>query len=245
MIASLSTEEQEHRRDVLMVALTMITGAMITGATDAIGFLLFGGAFTSVMTGNMVLLGVAGGRHELALALHTGAAFTGYAAGSYLGAHIAGHPADEQPTWPRAITRALVFEFALFVAIACWWELGNGHVTGRATYALLGINALALGVQSSTVIRFGIPGLSTTYLTGTLTQVFGTLTRRSHAVPKRSVAVLLALVGGALLGAVVATNWPGGAPFVPIGILSFVLISARYWFHDRAASSSTGRDSRS
>ena len=228
ILALVRTQSQERRRDALMVALTMVSGA-----TDAIGFLLLGGAFTSVMTGNLVLLGIAGGRQELALALHTGAAFAGYATGSFVGAHIAGHPEDSQPTWPRTITLALTVEFALFTVFALWWEFGSGHVAGHATYALLAINATALGIQSSAVIRFGIPGLSTTYLTGTLTQVLGTLTRRSAHLPKRSVAVLVALVGGALIGALVSTSWPRGAPFVPIAILGTVLVVIRFSFHHR------------
>ncbi|HEX5292883.1 MAG TPA: DUF1275 family protein, partial [Streptosporangiaceae bacterium] len=44
-------------RDALMVALTLVTGA-----TDAVAFTRLGNVFTSVMTGNMVLLGVAVGR---------------------------------------------------------------------------------------------------------------------------------------------------------------------------------------
>jgi predicted benzoate:H+ symporter BenE len=54
--------DREHRpsgqtgsrrwRDAAAVAL-----AVTSGATDAISFIVFGGAFTSVMTGNLVLLG--------------------------------------------------------------------------------------------------------------------------------------------------------------------------------------------
>ena len=40
----------------------------LTGCADAIGFLALGGAFASVMTGNMVLLGLSAGRGDADLA---------------------------------------------------------------------------------------------------------------------------------------------------------------------------------
>lgn len=50
--------------------------AMTAGATDAISFLGLGGVFSSVMTANMVLLGLSAGTHNGPLALHAAAALT-------------------------------------------------------------------------------------------------------------------------------------------------------------------------
>ena len=74
-----------QRRALLVVVLTLVTGV-----TDAIGFTRLGGVFTSVMTGNMVLMGVAVGRADALLALHVGVAFCAYVIGGFAGAHIAG-----------------------------------------------------------------------------------------------------------------------------------------------------------
>lgn len=63
----------ETSRDVLVVVLTVATGS-----SDAVAFLRLGGVMTSVMTANMVLLGISAGRQESSLALHAGAAFAGY-----------------------------------------------------------------------------------------------------------------------------------------------------------------------
>jgi uncharacterized membrane protein YoaK (UPF0700 family) len=216
---------QETVRDVLAVAL-----ALVTGATDAIGFTRLGGVFTSVMTGNMVLLGVSGGEHDASLAIHAGAAFIGYVLGTLLGARVAGKAAPHQSVWPRPITTALFLELAAFAVFALWWEFAGGHPSGAATYVLIASNALALGIQSSAVLRLGVLGLSTTYLTGTLTQAVASLVGRRTPLPPRSIAILVALVIGAGLGALLAVNASRAAPAVPLGMLSLVVVGAATCF---------------
>src|SRR5262249_33433366 len=149
------------------------------------------------------------------LALHAGAAFAGYVLGALLGARVAGKATAEQPVWPRPITMALLFELAVFAVFAVWWELAGGHPSGSATYVLCGANALGLGIPSLAVLRFGIAGLSTTYLTGPLTEPVASLVRRQTPLPARRIAILLAVVVGAGLGALLAINVPRAAPAVP------------------------------
>ena len=223
---------REHQRDALVIALTVVTGAL-----DAIGFTRLGGVFTSVMTGNMVLLGVAAAKGQAALAIHTGVAFFGFIAGSLAGAHLAGHAKEDDAFWPRPILRALSVELLVLGVFCVWWEVVSGNPTGGSTYAMLAINAVALGIQSAAVLRFGISGLSTTYLTGTLTQLIASLTKRDERIVGRNVIILLALIGGAALGAVVAVRVPLAAPAVPIGVLALVVVSAEIIFHRRGAQS--------
>jgi uncharacterized membrane protein YoaK (UPF0700 family) len=216
-----------RRRDALVIVLTLVTGS-----TDAIGLLRLGGVFTSVMTGNMVFLGIAAGEHSGSIALHTGVAFAAYAIGSFIGARVAGHaPEHETHVWPRPVVVALAVELAVLVVFAIWWELLHGLPSTHVTYALLGLNAVALGVQSSAVLRFGVHGLSTTYLTGTLTQFVAGFTKRDVQV--RSGLILLALIAGAFLGAVTALHAPLWAPLVPIGALLIVVVGAWASFHRR------------
>ena len=227
----------ENIRDVLTVGL-----ALVTGATDAIGFTRLGNVFTSVMTGNMVLLGVSGGEHDASLALHAGAAFGGYVVGTLVGARVAGKATAHQSVWPRSITAALLVELALFVIFGVWWELAGGHPSGGATYVLIAGNALALGIQSSAVLRFGIPGLSTTYLTGTLTQAVAGLVRGRTPISLRNMAILVALVIGAGLGALLAVNVPRAVPAAPLGILILVVFGAGLAFRSpRAAFTAESR----
>jgi len=206
------------RRDALVVLLTVATGA-----TDAFGFLRLGGVFTSVMTGNMVLLGVAAGRGDGTLALHTGVAFVCYVAGTIGGARIGGRGETTKAIWPRAVTLALILELAIFTAVTIVWEKPSPGLA----LALLGLDAVALGVQSAAVLRFGVSGLSTTYLTGTLTTVIASLSSAGKSRPPgRSVAVLVALVVGAALGAVFAVHQPRLAPIAILCPIALVIGAA-------------------
>ncbi|HEV3186739.1 MAG TPA: YoaK family protein [Acidimicrobiales bacterium] len=218
-----------RQRDALVILLTLVTGSV-----DAIGFTRLGGVFTSVMTGNMVLLGVAAGKGDVSLALHTGIAFLGFVVGSLVGARVAGHAHKDDEIWPRPILIALVLELVVFFIFATWWEITSGAPVGSAEYAMLSINAVALGVQSAATLRFGISGLSTTYLTGTLTQLLAGVAKRKEPVSGRSALILLALIGGAGIGAAVAVHAPRFAPLVPVGVLAFVIVCSDLVFHRRS-----------
>ena len=217
-----------RRRDGFVVALTVVTGSI-----DAIGLLRLGGVFTSVMTGNMVLLGVAVGKQDASIAIHTGVAFLAYVLGSFLGARVAGHAEADEHLWPRPIVHALALELAVLVLFGLWWEVAGAAPSTGVEYALLALNAVALGIQSSAVLRFGISGLSTTYLTGTLTQFIAGLTKRDAPLQVRSAFILLALIGGAAAGATAALHAPRLAPLVPIGALAVVVSGAWVSFHRR------------
>ena len=219
-----------RRRDGLVVTLTVATGSI-----DAIGLLRLGGVFTSVMTGNMVLLGVAIGKHDASIAIHTGVAFLAYVLGSFVGARVAGHAEENEHLWPRPVVHALAFELAVLLAFGLWWELVGAAPSTAVEYALLALNAIALGIQSSAVLRFGISGLSTTYLTGTLTQFIAGLTKRGAPLQVRSAFILLALIGGAAAGASAAIYVPRAAPLVPILALVIVVGGAYRSFHRRAS----------
>ncbi|MDE3064509.1 MAG: DUF1275 domain-containing protein [Acidobacteriota bacterium] len=215
-----------HRRDALVIVLTLVTGSI-----DAIGLLRLGGVFTSVMTGNMVLLGLASATRDGSIVLHTGVAFLAYVVGSFLGARVAGHAEPDEHVWPRPVVRALAFELGVLVVFFAWWEAVGAAPSADVSYALLGLNAAALGIQSAAVLRFGISGLSTTYLTGTLTQFVAGLTKRHEPVQVRSGLVLLALIGGASAGGLAALHAPRFAPLVPAGGLAVVVFGAWLSFH--------------
>src|SRR5215471_12678226 len=89
-------------RDLLVVLLTVTTGAV-----DAASFLALGNVFGSVITGNMVLLGVAAGAARPELAVHSGVALAGYVAGVAAGAPLAAHPDGREGTWPPSVTITL------------------------------------------------------------------------------------------------------------------------------------------
>lgn len=205
----------------------MVVLAVLSGATDAIGLMALGGAFTSVMTGNLVILGASASDTDGALALASGGAILAFCAGAALGARVAGSPAAGDPVWPRAVTAGLAVEFVLYAGFAvCWWVAGAdpGQVL---RHVLLFILALALGIQSSTVQRFGVSGLSTTYLTGTLTTVVIRLASgRGLREVRGSVEILLGLVVGAAAGTALLLVSPMTTPALPLTALAAVLLVA-------------------
>jgi uncharacterized membrane protein YoaK (UPF0700 family) len=76
--------QQQRILTLIAIALTFASGA-----TDVASYTRLGNVFTSVMTGNIVLLGLAVARHSLTLASHTLVSIAGYITGVAGGTRIA------------------------------------------------------------------------------------------------------------------------------------------------------------
>jgi uncharacterized membrane protein YoaK (UPF0700 family) len=214
-------------RDALVISLTLLTGAM-----DSVAFLRLDNVFTSVMTGNMVLLGMGIGRADWSQFEHAAIAVVAYIAGAMIGGRVSGEIGNDDSVWPVQVTLALAVEFLLFAAVNVMWFVGHARPDGVEKPIMVTLAALALGIQSSAVIRLNVTGLSTTYLTGTLTGVARSLiVDRRFRGNGRSTLVLLALIAGAALGAVLAIQAPLIAAIPPLIILAVVLGAAVFVFH--------------
>jgi uncharacterized membrane protein YoaK (UPF0700 family) len=212
-------------RDILLVVLTLTTGAL-----DAVTFLRLGKVFSSVITGNLALLGVAAGQRDAALALNAGLALAGYAGGVLAGAALAGTPERGQPVWPVQVTRTLAVEFGVLAAFSGEWLAAGGHPAGASRLALLLLAAAAMGLQSTAVRRLG--QMSTTYLTSTLTGVITAIAlRRWPAEWQRSTGILITALTGAALGTLAALwspRWVAAAVLIPVAaVLTGSLPTAR------------------
>jgi uncharacterized membrane protein YoaK (UPF0700 family) len=189
-----------RRVEPLLLALSLLT--LVTGLVDAACYLGLGRVFTANMTGNIVLLGfgIAGsGGLPVVAPLISLAAFL---LGSAGGGQIVKRTADRHPV---LVVRALAVEVALIgvaviLAAAATIRPGDG-----GAYAMIFVLAFAMGVRNAAVRRMGVPDLTTTVLTMTLTALasespFGGgagtgSTRRLAAV----MAMLLGALAGALL----------------------------------------------
>jgi uncharacterized membrane protein YoaK (UPF0700 family) len=211
-----------RRRQALVVVLTFLTGS-----ADAIGFLALGGAFSSVMTGNMVLLGLSAGSGDADLALTSGCAIVSFITGVLAGARLAGSAQPDDPVWPRRVTHTLVLELLVFVVFLVVWVVNLPSRSEQVDLGLLMLSAAALGIQSSAIQRFGVPGLSSTYLTGTLTSLIAGVAARSPWQSLRPKAqVLLALITGAVVGALMARYLPAWSPVLLIAPLVLVIAAS-------------------
>lgn len=204
-------------RDSLVVLL-----AVGAGAADVTAFLALGQVFSTVITGNLVLLGLAAATGSAAKALHSGLALAGYSAGVLIGAPVAARGGGRR-VWPRPVTAALCLELCLLVAFAAAWESVREYHSGRI--ALLVLLAAAMGVQSAAVRRLG--NMSATYLTGTLTGVLASLVTRSSSDGRsRDVGVIVAVVAGAAAGAAAIRAAPAWLPALSLLPVCAVLVAA-------------------
>jgi len=121
----------------------------------------------------------------------------------------------------------LAVEAAFFAMYALgWWAAGPLDVYTKAI--LLGLGAVALGIQSSAMQRFGSGvGLNTTFLSGSLVRLVGQLaTRHRYRDIHHHLLVLVGLVCGGCLGALLVLHAPAFAPLVPLAGLAFALGTA-------------------
>ncbi len=208
--------------DILAVALTLVAGA-----TDVLSFMRLGQVFTSVMTGNLVLLGLAIGTRDGSLMAHTIVALAGYAVGTAGGSWIATRPSRAGGyLWPRAVTVALGIELVLFATVTLGWEAVGSDPRGGAQLLLLLIAAVAMGVQASAVREIRVEGLSTTYFTSTVTEVVTGIVIAGRSFDARSLIQLVGLAAGAGCGALVLVHTPAFAPAFQVGLLAGVVAAA-------------------
>ncbi|HYN16279.1 MAG TPA: YoaK family protein [Terriglobales bacterium] len=137
-------------------------------AVDAISYLGLGHVFTANMTGNAVLLGLAIGQGQGLAALRSIIALAGFVLGVALGAIIL-EKGPHHTDWPVAVTRAVLVEGIILGTFTVTWHLGLRE--GAILYALITLSAVAMGIQSAAIRHLKVPGIATTYITGTLTSM--------------------------------------------------------------------------
>jgi uncharacterized membrane protein YoaK (UPF0700 family) len=144
------------------------------GAVDAVSYFGLGPVFTAMMTGNTVLLGLALAQGELLAAARSILALLGFALGATLGAIVVEH--DESETeWPSAVTAALAGEAVFLLLFAGLWFWSGPSRGAHTTHGLIVLLGTAMGIQAAAVRRLDVPGIATTYITGTITSLFADL----------------------------------------------------------------------
>jgi uncharacterized membrane protein YoaK (UPF0700 family) len=203
-------------RDYRVVLLTITSGAV-----NAVSFLALGKVFSSVITGNLVLLGVSATTHSSIEAAHAGLGIAGYAAGILIGAPLAAGRSQPTGTWPASVTATLGVELVVLAGFCVGWELSDGSPHAGGQLALLIVAAAAMGMQSAAVRRLG--QMSSTYLTSTLLGVLADLATRTRPDGLgRSLGALAAVVVGALAGGILARSahaWLPVAVLLPLAVV--------------------------
>ena len=225
------------RQQILtLIAIALTFGS---GATDVASFTRLGGVFTSVMTGNIVLSGLAVAQRSLSLASHTVVSIAGYIAGVAGGTWLAhgfkavsqGKPDDEEnraSVLPGHVNWALFAELILLAGFTVGWEITGASPVGWAQFCLLAVLAAAMGVQAAAVREMGLTDVSTTFLTGTLTALVSSLVSPGQDTPHglRRFGVLIGLAAGASLCGLLVATAAAGVPALPLAALITTIVLA-------------------
>lgn len=221
---SISRLSAETIRDVLLVCLTFASGAV-----DAFSLLGLGRVFTALMSGNVILLGLAAGSSAGSRALRSAVALVVYAVAVFAATRFMRNRGNPR-LWPPAMTVVLVWEAVAQAGLLAGWVGASGHPNAAFEVILVGVSAFAMGLQAGAVARLGVAGVTTTYVTGTLTRLIGELALGSgkHREIVRWGSVLGALLFGALCSALLMSGARQVAPALPLAI-TLLVIGVAVW----------------
>lgn len=216
----------EHDRGTALALLSFAAGSM-----DAIAFLTLGDVFTSAMTGNTILLGIALGQGRMSAASHSIVAFIGYASG----VAVAALPLK---TPRRGVERTLVLEILFLAAFAGLWTACGGPARLTAVYGLIILSAVAMGLQGAVGRAIHIPGIPTTVITSTLTAIIGTLAERLlggdkavlTALTQQQIGTLLVYLASAVVTGSAVSRWLPVLPFVPLAAVLTLVLGLKFRF---------------
>lgn len=204
----------------LLVALTLCAGYV-----DAVAF--FGlGVFTANMTGNTVLLGGALAARALNVAQLFGAigivlpsiSIAAFIAGA-VAAAVALRGETGRP--PLRTIGILVSIVALLAGAALLQRADTG------VEAAVGLLSAAMGLQSVLAVRAGVPGVSTTFVTGTLVTAiigFEGLPKPAPAQGRTNAAIWGCYLAGAVVGTVALRLLAAGALWVPAVVVAVLTL---------------------
>ncbi len=197
-----------------------------SGAADIVAFLKLNMVFTSAMTGNLALFGIAVGQGRLLSATHSLTALLGFISGVAIAA-----PWKERRFGLRRILGLEVVFLALYAL--CWlrWGFPPG---GIPLYALILFSAMSMGMQSVAARLIDVAGVPSVVFTNTLTSVVLVFIQSIHKhrpLPfalRQQMAALLAYLGGAVVFAFLLMIMPVLAMTLPA-----ILVALALWMHWR------------
>jgi uncharacterized membrane protein YoaK (UPF0700 family) len=217
---------REATRDLLMLS-------VVAGSADAAGFMGVGHVFTSNMTGNLVLLGIACGQGQWGDVAKTFYVLVMFAIGAAGGGRLTRKLADD--AWRKLLLRILALESVLLVSFAVWWALISESGRTAQFYGLIPLLALAMGLQSAVMNRLTIAGVTNTAMTGTLTNVAVGLERvlfpaadQEPGIRRRTgkqFLVILLYCGGALVEGLLLMHASWAMGILPAALVFLVMLA--------------------
>jgi uncharacterized membrane protein YoaK (UPF0700 family) len=214
----------QHRR-VFLVGLTAAAGWL-----DALAFLHLGRVFISLMSGNLVFVGIGVGNGEGGLVVRAGAVLVAFLAGTAAGARLTGGGLVPGPQ--SRLGRTLLLEAAMLAAFALVWvATGSPADHAAMTVLLLVLGAAAMGLQAAIALALHLPNVATVAMTATLAQLGAVVVRRKREgrpIVSRTpaVALMIALSLAYLISALVVAAVPE-TPAMAFGPLLLLAVAIR------------------
>jgi uncharacterized membrane protein YoaK (UPF0700 family) len=217
-MGDLMRDERHGPLPLLLLGLTVVSGLV-----DAISFLRLGHVFVANMTGNIVFLAFAIADEREFSASASLIALAAFVIGAFAGGRLGwrvGHHRGRFLAIALSIKVAL-FGLALLISVVAPPPFGDG-----IRFALIILLASSMGVQNAAARRLGVPDVTTTVLTLTLTGFVAdsTLAGGSNPRPGRRLLAIAALFVGALTGTLVVL-YAGIAAALALG-LGLILFTA-------------------
>ncbi|WP_406215449.1 YoaK family protein [Streptomyces canus] len=209
----------------LRLVIVLLGLTVVSGLIDAVSYLGLEHVFTANMTGNVVVLGFAAAGAPGFSVAHTltslGSFVVGAAAGGRGAVRLGG---GSRRTWVRLTLAAE----AVLLGITAVVAFAAPGATATA-YTLIAVTAFAMGLRNATVRKLGVPDLTTTVLTMTLTGLAAdSRAGGGHGIrsPRRTASVI-AMVAGATLGAWLVLHHGLGIPLaISAGLVAVLAVVA-------------------
>ena len=194
---------------ILDVGLAALAAA--SGMTDVTTFLALGDVFTSAMTGNAALLGIALSQGRIVPAMHSLCALLGFAFGASLGAAITLRKGKDSAAQIGVVRLLLRMELCCLGSFAAILTFTGPPPESALLYGLILLSAIGMGLQGIAARQINAPGINTIVFTSTLISIVISLTgtfmgrsesRSLHPDTKRQIAMFLAYALGAIVAGI-------------------------------------------
>jgi uncharacterized membrane protein YoaK (UPF0700 family) len=215
----LARDERHGPLPLLLMVMTVTTGVV-----DAVSILSLGRVFVANMTGNVVFVGFA-----LAGARGFSLAASLFALGGFLLGALGGGRALRHHHKNRAelLRDAVAVELGLLLIGLVLAVLAGVPVPADYADAIAFALASALGLQNTFVRRLAVPDLTTTVLTMTLTGIAADTPDGDRAIASRRVLAVLAMLIGAVCGALLVLRAnPAAALGLSVFLMAAVFVAA-------------------
>ncbi len=198
--------------------------SMAAGCTDVLSFLGLGDVFTSAMTGNTVLLGIAIGQGNMLAASHSATALFGFVLGAALATTVYDFAGARLGT--RSGLRLLfVLEILCVGGFAAAWSAGGEPVPESARLGIILLSAIGMGVQGVGARKINSSGISTIVFTSALISIVMSATnsviRPVAGAPSRGsarihIGTFAAYVCSAVLVGILAGHYVAWLVWIPM-----------------------------